>query len=385
MPLHLSDADLRALTAAMRVLVAPASYGDLTEWRRAGGEAVLRLMGADGVAFLLPHAGGDAIVGAGCWDAAAVQRALAEYAERYYHRSAIEERRLASGKRVWVRRELIGRRAFERSEYYQEWCRPTSCLDSAGMSAPIARQGEAEAVFHLTSVLVGRFEPEGREQLLLRLLQPAFEAGARAAVLVAGWLREFESGLDQLGAAVVLAAPDGRIVHANPAASRLLDAAGESRELSAAIAASAVSLGRLCAPARGAGSADLAALPAAAKRCLQVNGGSLALRSVLLESAAGGAIPRLILITIEPPAGARMVPPADLQALFGLTRREAEVAGMLAEGHRNHDIAVRLSVTEHTARRHTEKVLRKLGVRSRAAVVAAIRRGAAMPGAVRAS
>jgi DNA-binding CsgD family transcriptional regulator len=120
------------------------------------------------------------------------------------------------------------------------------------------------------------------------------------------------------------------------------------------------------------------------RRCLQIAGAAYVIRSVLLDAGAGG-MPRLILVTIDPPTGPGMLPASGLQAMFGLTPREAEVAGLLAEGHRNHEIAARLSVTEHTARRHTERVLRKLGVRSRSAVAAAIRHRAAAPDAVKAS
>jgi DNA-binding CsgD family transcriptional regulator len=51
-----------------------------------------------------------------------------------------------------------------------------------------------------------------------------------------------------------------------------------------------------------------------------------------------------------------------------LTRREREVAVLLAEGARNHVIAERLCISPHTARRHTERILGKLRVTSRAAV-----------------
>jgi DNA-binding CsgD family transcriptional regulator len=62
--------------------------------------------------------------------------------------------------------------------------------------------------------------------------------------------------------------------------------------------------------------------------------------------------------------------PTDLlTARYQLTRREAEVARLLAVGKSNAEIAEALSISEHTARRHTEQVLLKLGVRSRAAVV----------------
>lgn len=53
---------------------------------------------------------------------------------------------------------------------------------------------------------------------------------------------------------------------------------------------------------------------------------------------------------------------------FGLTPSEATVALLLARGMSNRDIARTLSVSAHTARHHTESVLLKLHVHTRAAV-----------------
>jgi DNA-binding CsgD family transcriptional regulator len=58
--------------------------------------------------------------------------------------------------------------------------------------------------------------------------------------------------------------------------------------------------------------------------------------------------------------------------LTGLTARERDVASLLAVGHSNKEIATRLGISVHTARHHTERVFTKLGVRTRAAAVAAI-------------
>jgi DNA-binding CsgD family transcriptional regulator len=62
--------------------------------------------------------------------------------------------------------------------------------------------------------------------------------------------------------------------------------------------------------------------------------------------------------------------PADqvLAERFGLTRAESRVARLLAQGKSNAEVAAALSISPHTAERHTEKVLQKLEIHSRAAV-----------------
>jgi DNA-binding CsgD family transcriptional regulator len=57
-----------------------------------------------------------------------------------------------------------------------------------------------------------------------------------------------------------------------------------------------------------------------------------------------------------------------LQLRFGLTRRELEVALLLHARLTNREIAGALGVSDHTARHHTETVLRKLGLSSRQSV-----------------
>jgi DNA-binding CsgD family transcriptional regulator len=63
----------------------------------------------------------------------------------------------------------------------------------------------------------------------------------------------------------------------------------------------------------------------------------------------------------------------DLRKRFTLTAREAEIALLLAAGRSNAQIARTLTISAHTARHHTERVLTKLGVRSRAEVGPRIR------------
>lgn len=71
-----------------------------------------------------------------------------------------------------------------------------------------------------------------------------------------------------------------------------------------------------------------------------------------------------------PPERLRTV---HFQLQYGLTPREMQVAMLLAEGRSNQDIASALNVSPHTARHHTQHVLAKLGVHSRAQAGAKIR------------
>ncbi|MBV9774331.1 MAG: response regulator transcription factor, partial [Gemmatimonadetes bacterium] len=70
------------------------------------------------------------------------------------------------------------------------------------------------------------------------------------------------------------------------------------------------------------------------------------------------------------PAGSAAAALSDeqLHEQYGLTSRQVAVARLLSEGYSNVEIARRLSVSYFTARNHTEQVLAKLGLASRAAV-----------------
>lgn len=62
--------------------------------------------------------------------------------------------------------------------------------------------------------------------------------------------------------------------------------------------------------------------------------------------------------------------PASLAIPSLLTKRELEVLGLLAEGLSQREIATRLTISEKTVGSHIERILSKLGVRSRAQAVA---------------
>lgn len=64
-------------------------------------------------------------------------------------------------------------------------------------------------------------------------------------------------------------------------------------------------------------------------------------------------------------------PMGSLQFVIpGVTVREAEVAGWVAQGLTNKAIASKLQISSRTVQKHLERMFKKLGVRSRAELVA---------------
>jgi DNA-binding CsgD family transcriptional regulator len=87
--------------------------------------------------------------------------------------------------------------------------------------------------------------------------------------------------------------------------------------------------------------------------------------AVTASDGASGALAVLVVVERPPrplPSGERL---ADR---FGLSPRETQVALLLSERRSNSEIAAALGISPHTAKRHTERVLGKLGVSTRRAV-----------------
>jgi DNA-binding CsgD family transcriptional regulator len=60
---------------------------------------------------------------------------------------------------------------------------------------------------------------------------------------------------------------------------------------------------------------------------------------------------------------------------WGLSRREGEVASLVASGASTADVACALGISAHTVRRHTERIYAKVGVRSRMQLAMVLGRG----------
>ena len=68
------------------------------------------------------------------------------------------------------------------------------------------------------------------------------------------------------------------------------------------------------------------------------------------------------------------IPPAQSDALAVLTRREREIAGLVAEGLSNRDIAKRFTISQRTVETHVEHILAKLHLDNRTMVARIVHR-----------
>ena len=186
----------------------------------------------------------------------------------------------------------------------------------------------------------------------LELLLPAFEAGLGLRLRAAGAAQREAAALDTLADAALAFDADGRERYRNAAFERLVAAEPEAARL----VQGAHALRDLLTAPRTNG-------PVAPQRTLALASGTYRLRGCYDTVTLG--VPGLLVLvermTVLPP-------PLRLREQFGLTAREAEVALLLAEGRADKEIAEALFISPHTARRHTERVLHKMGVSSRAAV-----------------
>jgi DNA-binding CsgD family transcriptional regulator len=107
-----------------------------------------------------------------------------------------------------------------------------------------------------------------------------------------------------------------------------------------------------------------------AVREVSINQRSYRLEGRRLQTSTEATGP-IVLVFVEPKPA--VMPSEDvLREQFRFTRKEAKVAMLIAAGLPNEDVAVELSISPHTARHHTERVLAKLGLRSRTHVKAAL-------------
>jgi DNA-binding CsgD family transcriptional regulator len=208
-----------------------------------------------------------------------------------------------------------------------------------------------------------------RELAILQLLLPAFQAGIQLAVRSVQTQNLVEDIFGNLAEGVALYDETGRVAHQSPAFRQLLSDEPEA----ARVQAECTRIGRLVLAyvvRQGAKSGSQES-PESTEREVRTARALYRIRGALVGPHRLGPHP-LAIVLLERFAPTRLSL-AYLRDLYQITEREAAVSHFLADGHSNAEVAHLLGISIHTARRHVEHVLMKLGVHSRAAVGARLR------------
>ena len=359
-PIGFTQREQDALRAAFAVLLSPLDSIDAQTWRGEVGRTLSDLLGADRASFQLEMPGIPLL-----YSEDYSQATLDAYVDYYKEIDIGRQRRDALGAEVWNRWLLHGRdlRNFWESEIHHDFLVPNRILDSMGLTVKV-RGASMPATIFFHSEKPGTAEFGERGVALLSMLLPAFKAGVRDIVRYSQQRESLTSHLDELAIGIRISDFDGSTVHQNPAFTAALAADATPERLEAAVAEILFTLVGLSSARSDIGAA------LAGERITQeihTNTASYQVRGSFLGRELLGA-ERRIAISLErlPPD----TPLSDraLQERFGLTPRELEIAKRLAHGQSNKEIALACGISLHTGRRHTEKILNKLGVRSRSQI-----------------
>ncbi|HUQ98872.1 MAG TPA: helix-turn-helix transcriptional regulator [Gemmatimonadaceae bacterium] len=356
-----------ALRAALAILLSPLDAIDPDSWRGQVGTAFCDLLGANCSAFLI-----DAPGMAKIYSEDYPQKTLDAYAGYYSAIDVSSQKRDALGLEVWNYATLHGpdMRDFRKSEIYRDFLVPNGICDAMGLT--VRMRGTAREA----TIFCYRDKPDtpefgDRGLALLGLLLPAFKAGVRDLIRYASQRQSLDAHLDSLTEGIRICDLEGKTIHQNPAFTAVLKAEPTSQRIQKGIEEVLQLL--VAFNRERSGNADALA---GRRISLEVHThtASYEVRGNFLGRELHGALPRIAIAVQALPANTALSDRA-LQERYRLTVRELEITRRLAQGQSTKEVAFACGISLHTARRHTESIFTKLGVRNRSQIGPKLRAG----------
>ena len=365
MSLHLSASDLGRIEAASRVMLSPLSSPTVDAWRSSVNAAVGGLFRGHKTIFMLPGYG-DLYHSDDGPDVVDVMRSYVELAasgDYIVHDPVVNlwndlRRRQKMNVFSWsINAEMIGQfgHKMSASEFTSLTVSESGSSDFVGLYSTVP-QGEV-----LLWILLERpdVHPFGEHAtMLLRALLPSLNAGLDAL----SRFNAHRQTLDAVSEPLIVFGRTGIERHRNSAFTRILEDEPERDRIMMEIRRLVTSIQPFDIPAPNG-----SRLAAAPQSTIRTAGAGYNLRASVVGSSTFDA-DAAILVSLVRHAPPTLPPAGVLRERFGLTDRESEVALLLAEGLSNTDIADRLFLSPHTARRHTANIFDKIGVSSRKAL-----------------
>jgi len=363
----LTPARQTALHAALAVLLSPLDHADPNAWRGECARTLSALLGAHNAAFQLEMPGLSTL-----YSETYPQSTLDAYMNHYRALDVGRIRRDVLGLEVWNRELLHGPhlRAFYKSEIHRDFLVPNQIYDSMGLTVTVPGLPQpATLFFHKERTGTTQFGVRGLA--FLGLLLPAFKAGVRDLVRFSHQRQSLASHLDSLIEGIRICDLEGRVVHQNPAFTAALSGKPAEKQTEAAISEMVHDLGALTRDRNGT---VMALAGAQVRRAIHTPSSNYELRGSFLGRELLGTDVR-VAISLQRIPLTHSLTDAALHERFSLTVREIEIVRGLAKGMSTKELAEACGISPHTARRHTEKVFTKLGVRNRAQIAPKINAG----------
>ena len=362
---RLSERELRRVEPLHQALLSPLDHETVDDWRRAVNRALVEAFGSDAAKFQLPLEGMPLHVSEGIDPAV-----LGSYAQEIMPELSRTRRMYRRLERLGAgNRSMLWQRDLEwlyRSDYFHEMIVPMRAFDPLWAGVPVDGSRYPASIHTYHDRRRGSRRVGAREVALMRLVRPALAAGVGMVVRTAARRAALVDALDRQRDGALVFDLQGRLLHRNPAAASVARTEADERALARAGAAMA----------RGLAGDDLldTLAPANAAREVTTRGGRYRLSAVRVAGGAFAPGP-VVLVTVAVAGGSERLPGRErVRERFGLTRRQAEVALLLARRKSNAEIAEALSISSHTARHHTEAVMSVLGVGDRREVEGRLRR-----------
>lgn len=273
--------------------------------------------------------------------------AAAEY-QAYFHSLDVwtGARRRVLGLNVYSH-DMLLRGGDERSEFWNDYILRHRLYQPAGLSCEVADcPVPASLIGYKSGPQARRFGD--RELAILNVLQPLFASTVRAITQFHTAARELASTIDRTPVPAFLVGKSG-MLHVNSEFARTFGTMAAS--VSGTVVPVVV---KFLNEGKGANAAGAVPLP---------DGRSVSWSVSLLSHIGPGPI---ALVHFHVPHVLHMSDRTREE--LGLTPRQATVAMLMAEGRTYREIATALGIRPHTARRHWEQVLQRLGVRFKSEV-----------------
>jgi DNA-binding CsgD family transcriptional regulator len=343
-------------------MLAPTAFESEEQWHLAIMRATCGVSDAYKLAIRVPEADGFRMIPLG-FEA----EAIAEH-KAYYHRFDFGR---ALGKSpmldsVFSRNNYYGRdlARFKRTEYFCDYIHKYGAFDALCLSTG-KEDHSRETVLYSWHERELSDSKRSDALAMLSILSPSFHAGmsigARVFAARGDWFRM----IDAMSEGCAVFDDSMRLLHRNAALAMM--PATPAGELSLLSGMRSCAQGLMSVRGSNGSLRDLASTHAS----VLLDGATYCIRATFIE--CGFATSRMILVTTNTTRARPHARQTAVKQAFCLTAREAEVARLLNVRRSNHEIARELGVSEHTARHHTENVLRKLAVKSRREVSAIFR------------